>query len=178
VAGSTGELDRELVHYLCVTSDHQAGVWARSRITIHNGRWAYCPAGTVISEHRWTETGGVRVAELRAAHEEYDNALLSALSAAETLYSDLDLWIGATTLRLEVVRPGVPLCVDVGERWSLLGRALFEVELNDTAGHLGRVLVGDDRRDDYLEMEREIARRIIQPYGALLRRWLSAQAAR
>jgi hypothetical protein len=178
MSGTTRELDRDLVHYRCVSHDHQAGVWAHSGMTIHNGRWAYCPAGDVISEHRWIETGGVRPADLRAAQEEYDLTLLSLLSAAETLYSDLGHAIGVTTLRLEVTRPGAPLSVDVGERWSLLGRGLLELELRDDDGHLGRLLVGDDRREDYRTEERELARRMVTPHVPILRRWVSAQGAR
>jgi len=169
------ELDRDVVDYRCVSRDHRAALWAESGIMIHNGRWAYCPAGNVISEHRWAETGGVRAAELRAAQEDYDNTLLSLLSTAETLYRDLAHAVGATTLRLEVTRPGAPLSVDVGERWSLLGRGLLELELRDEEGHLGRVLVGDDRRDDYRTDERETARRIVTPHVPILRRWASAQ---
>jgi hypothetical protein len=178
VAATTDELGRELIHYRCTTSDHQTGVSGRSGMTIYNGRWAYCPAGGVTSAHRWTETGGVRFVDLRTADEEYDNTMLSVLSAAETLFGDLNRAIGVTTLRLEVARVRSPLCVDVGERWSLLGRALFEVELRDSGGHVGRVLVGDDRRDDYHAGELELARKITQPHVALLRRWLSAQVVR
>lgn len=175
---ATGELGRDLVHYRCIANDHQTGVWGRSGMTIHDGRWAYCPAGGVTAAHHWTETGGVRFADLRTAEEEHDNTMLSALSAAETLFGDLNRAIGVTTLRLEMARVGAPLCVDVGERWSLLGRALFEVDLRDSGGHVGRVLVGDDRREDYDAGERETAYRIIQPNAPLLRRWLSAHAGR
>ena len=176
--GSGSDLDHELVHYRCVTPDHQSGRGTGSGITVWNGRWAYCAAGGVLSQHSWAETGGVTVANLRASDDEYDNTLLAALSAAETLFADLDHSIGATTFRLELARRDGPLTIDVGQSWPLLGRALLDIELRDGRGVLGRALVGDQRRDDYSAEERVRARQVVGQSVPTIRRWLSARAAR
>lgn len=170
------ELDRTVVHYRCVAPDHgRAG--AGSGLTIHNGKWAYCAGTDVRTEHRWTETGGLPIFELRDWSES-GGAVESALTAAEALHAELVRAVGLTSLRLEVAREGAPLAIDIGEVWPAPGRAELEIALADGSGTLGRVLIADSRRPQYHRLERGIAMQISARYVPLLRRWLTARATR
>ncbi len=54
------------IHYLCANPAHETGEGRPDvdRLTIHDGKWAYCPRDARASAHEWTETGGVRLEEL------------------------------------------------------------------------------------------------------------------
>lgn len=170
------DLDENLIHYRCTAVDHVGSPVSRSGLTIHDGGWAYCSAGNVISEHRWVSTGGVAVADVRSHQAEYDSALVEALSAAEAMFVELRRAIGVTCFRLELARPGTPLTIDLGEHWDLRGRALCEVDLIDGTGPVGRLRVGDESRDAYQHGEVRQAADIATSHLVALRRWLNAHA--
>ncbi|HET8568118.1 MAG TPA: hypothetical protein VFM93_03915 [Candidatus Limnocylindria bacterium] len=46
---------------------HQQGVTGRAAdtLTIHAGKWAYCPMDVKGSGHKWEDTGGVPIETLR-----------------------------------------------------------------------------------------------------------------
>lgn len=169
-------MDESLIHYRCVAPDHVGSPAARSGLAIHDGMWAYCSAGNVISEHRWVATGGVAATDLRNREAEYDGALVDALSAADAMFDELRSAIGVTSFRLELARTLTPFTIDLGERWAPRGRAMYEVELADALGAVGRMLMGDESRDTYQESECTRAAQIAMSHIGALRRWLNAQA--
>jgi len=58
---------RDLVMFLCVAPSHVSAKLERSKqnLTIHEGRWAVCPAG-LAEGHAWKSTEGVRYDDLIA----------------------------------------------------------------------------------------------------------------
>ncbi|HEY3218734.1 MAG TPA: hypothetical protein VGK15_06580 [Candidatus Limnocylindria bacterium] len=55
-----------LVHYRCASAKHQLLRGAESdTLTIHQGKWAYCPHDIRAKGHEWTATGGQTLAQLR-----------------------------------------------------------------------------------------------------------------
>jgi hypothetical protein len=55
-----------LIHYRGATAKHQQPRGADSdTLTIHEGKWAYCPYDIRAKGHEWTETGGQTLAQLR-----------------------------------------------------------------------------------------------------------------
>lgn len=161
------ELDQTLIHYGCNAPDHATANVARSGLTIHNGKWAYCPAGDMVAEHRWTETGGRPILEIRAR---IDGSLESCLSVAEALYAELVDAVGLTSFRLELARVGAPLVIDLGDPWPAPRSAQLEIALSDEFGSLGRVLIADSRRRDYHRLERGISMQIAARHAPTLRR--------
>ena len=168
------DTDDRLVHYRCVAPAHATLVASRSSLLMHNGRFAYCPTGSLDRDHVWKQTGGIRPARLRAQEAEGDDRLLAVIAAAEDLYAQLRDTVGATTFHLEIARPGAPFTIDLGERWPLIGRALLEIPLSDAAGPIGWLRIGDEHGDGYGEAERALVSRIASAYLVVLRRWLSA----
>ena len=56
-----------LIHYRCTAPTHQqpqAGTKSDT-LTIHEGKWAYCPRDIRAKGHQWAETGGVTLNEVR-----------------------------------------------------------------------------------------------------------------
>ena len=55
-----------LVHYRCVNPEHQEPPGSKSdTLTIHEGKWAYCPRDIRAKAHDWQETGGMTLTELK-----------------------------------------------------------------------------------------------------------------
>jgi hypothetical protein len=49
-----------LIHYCCTNPEHasQRPDGLIDKLTLHDGKWAYCPRNTHLRGHRWTPTGG------------------------------------------------------------------------------------------------------------------------
>ena len=59
---------RALVYYRCTNPKHQQGSGDKSdTLTIHEGKWAYCPHDIRAKDHQWTETGGLPLEDVRLA---------------------------------------------------------------------------------------------------------------
>lgn len=59
---------RALIHYRCSNPKHQQLSNNKSdTLTIHEGKWAYCPHDIRVKGHEWTETGGVPLEQARLA---------------------------------------------------------------------------------------------------------------
>lgn len=56
-----------LINYRCTAPSHQQGVEGRTAdtITVHEGKWSYCPMDIRATGHEWQPTGGVRIELLR-----------------------------------------------------------------------------------------------------------------
>jgi hypothetical protein len=56
-----------LIHYRCTASTHQQGVEGRTAdtLTVHEGKWSYCPKDIREKDHVWQPTGGIRIELLR-----------------------------------------------------------------------------------------------------------------
>lgn len=56
-----------LIHYRCMTATHQQGVDGRTAdtLTVHDGKWSYCPKDIREKDHAWEPTGGVRIELIR-----------------------------------------------------------------------------------------------------------------
>ena len=56
-----------LIHYRCAAPTHQHGVDGRTAdtLTVHEGKWSYCPRDIRAQDHTWEPTGGVRIELLR-----------------------------------------------------------------------------------------------------------------
>lgn len=55
-----------LVHFRCAAASHQALRGRESdTLTIHEGKWAYCPHDIRAKGHQWTETGGQTLSHVR-----------------------------------------------------------------------------------------------------------------
>jgi hypothetical protein len=48
----------KLIAYECVASAHQASPKNPDKLTIYNGRWAFCAFGALADDHEWRDTGG------------------------------------------------------------------------------------------------------------------------
>ena len=48
----------KLVEYECVAKDHEATLSRPNKLTVHDGRWAFCPFDSQAEGHVWRETGG------------------------------------------------------------------------------------------------------------------------
>jgi hypothetical protein len=47
-----------LIQFRCVRAEHLKAS-EKERVFIHNGAWAYCPAGRQADSHQWISTGGL-----------------------------------------------------------------------------------------------------------------------
>lgn len=56
-----------LIHYRCTAAAHQQGVEGRTAdtLTVHDGKWSYCPKDIREKDHVWESTGGIRIELLR-----------------------------------------------------------------------------------------------------------------
>ena len=63
-----------LIHWRCDAAGHQQAPAGRTAdtLTVHDGRWAYCPKDVAATGHQWKETGGVRIELLRRASPQID----------------------------------------------------------------------------------------------------------
>jgi hypothetical protein len=58
--------ERPLIHYRCVAPKHQTAPGSQSdTLTIHEGKWAYCPHDIRAKGHEWSDTGGVTLTDVR-----------------------------------------------------------------------------------------------------------------
>lgn len=58
--------DRALVHFRCVSAKHQeARGSASDTLTIHDGKWAFCPYDIRVKGHEWEPTGGLPLDAVR-----------------------------------------------------------------------------------------------------------------
>jgi hypothetical protein len=48
----------QLIQFRCVRAEHLKAS-EKERVFIHNGAWAYCPAGRQADSHQWIPTGGL-----------------------------------------------------------------------------------------------------------------------
>jgi len=54
----------KLIEFECIASTHQASREHPDKLTIHQGRWAFCPFGALADGHDWRGTGGEDLAAL------------------------------------------------------------------------------------------------------------------
>ena len=59
--------ERALIYYRCVTEKHQEPrpQGPSDLLTVHEGKWAYCPHDIRATGHEWKDTGGKTVVEVR-----------------------------------------------------------------------------------------------------------------
>ena len=59
--------ERALIHYRCVAVAHREprAQGPSDLLTVHEGKWAYCPHDIRAKGHDWKETGGLTVNETR-----------------------------------------------------------------------------------------------------------------
>jgi len=56
------------VAYVCGAPSHQAGDGGGpDKLTVHEGKWAFCPHDAKAGGHEWKPTGGIAVSKLRHA---------------------------------------------------------------------------------------------------------------
>lgn len=56
-----------LIHFRCATPAHQrAKAGISDTLTIHEGKWAYCPHDIRAKDHAWVDAGGVTLEQLRS----------------------------------------------------------------------------------------------------------------
>lgn len=57
---------RPLIHFRCASEPHAKGSPPETAdtLTVHEGKWAYCPFDVRASGHRWETTGGVPLERL------------------------------------------------------------------------------------------------------------------
>jgi hypothetical protein len=68
-----------VIHFRCVAAKHQdAKAGTSDTLTIHEGKWAYCPYDIRADGHQWEATGGISVNEVRLLVERGRNARRSA----------------------------------------------------------------------------------------------------
>ena len=61
--------ERALIEFRCVADTHQAPGSKSDTLTIHEGKWAYCPHDIRAKGHRWEPTGGVTLTDARRLSE-------------------------------------------------------------------------------------------------------------
>ena len=58
--------ERPLIFFRCVNAKHQELRGRESdTLTIHQGKWAYCPHDIRVKGHQWEDTGGVALGDVR-----------------------------------------------------------------------------------------------------------------
>ncbi|HZP97489.1 MAG TPA: hypothetical protein VFC31_14310 [Candidatus Limnocylindria bacterium] len=57
--------ERALIRFRCVAEDHQEPGSRSDTLTIHQGKWAFCPHDIRAKAHRWEDTGGITLTEVR-----------------------------------------------------------------------------------------------------------------
>jgi hypothetical protein len=53
------------VAYECKSPSHQVGEGGPDRLTVHLGKWAFCPFDAKAEGHQWMATGGLPLSMLR-----------------------------------------------------------------------------------------------------------------
>lgn len=63
-----------LIQFRCDSAAHQHGLGGRTAdtLTVHDGKWAYCPMDVAAADHDWKDTGGVRIEMLRRGSPRID----------------------------------------------------------------------------------------------------------
>lgn len=54
----------KLVRFVCGSSAHASGR-SDAALTIHEGAWAFCPAGSDARDHQWQPSDGLPIADLK-----------------------------------------------------------------------------------------------------------------
>ena len=59
--------ERALIQFRCVNERHQEpkAPGPSDLLTVHEGKWAYCPYDIRATGHVWKETGGLSVTDVR-----------------------------------------------------------------------------------------------------------------
>ncbi len=52
----------KLVKFVCTAKAHAAGR-SDAALTIHDGVWAFCPAGADATDHQWAPSDGLPIAD-------------------------------------------------------------------------------------------------------------------
>ena len=58
----------KLIEYECVSSEHQPSLLHPDKLTIHDGRWAFCAFDARAADHVWNPTGGEQLEVLMTSH--------------------------------------------------------------------------------------------------------------
>jgi hypothetical protein len=58
-------LSVKLVEYECVAPDHQERLERPDKLTVHDGRWAFCPCDTHENGHVWKLVDGDGLSDLQ-----------------------------------------------------------------------------------------------------------------
>ncbi len=62
--------ERALIFFRCASPEHAEPRGRESdTLTIHQGKWAYCPHDIRVKGHTWEPTGGVPLAEARRSRK-------------------------------------------------------------------------------------------------------------
>lgn len=57
--------ERALIQFRCVADDHQEPGAKSDTLTVHEGKWAFCPHDIRAKGHRWEATGGATLTDVR-----------------------------------------------------------------------------------------------------------------
>jgi hypothetical protein len=55
------------VDFVCTRAEHRTRASTFGTLTVHDGKWAYCPAEGITEEHQWSPVYGAVMARLRIA---------------------------------------------------------------------------------------------------------------
>jgi hypothetical protein len=55
------------IAFTCVAPAHQAGEGGPDKLTVHDGKWAFCFFDARADGHQWGSSGGLTVTMLRAS---------------------------------------------------------------------------------------------------------------
>lgn len=61
--------ERALIAFRCVADGHQEPGSKSDTLTIHEGKWAFCPHDIRAKGHSWEATGGVTLTDVRRLAE-------------------------------------------------------------------------------------------------------------
>ncbi len=61
--------ERALIQFRCIADDHQEPGSKSDTLTVHEGKWAFCPRDIRAKGHRWEATGGVTLTDVRRIAE-------------------------------------------------------------------------------------------------------------
>lgn len=53
------------VAYQCAAPSHQLGDGGPDKLTVHDGKWAFCPYDAKADGHEWRSTGGLPLSILK-----------------------------------------------------------------------------------------------------------------
>jgi hypothetical protein len=55
------------VTYRCTAPSHQSADGGPDKLTVHDGKWAFCPYDAKAEGHEWAPSGGLSLSLLRHA---------------------------------------------------------------------------------------------------------------